>query len=91
MKCGEVFLRPRENDTVLILWDIISFVGQITLSQRSHIRYPAYQIFTLQFIRVENYSYEITMKIILWLGITTTRGTVLKGHSIRQVKNHFRP
>jgi hypothetical protein len=27
-------------------------------------------------------------KIILWLGVTTTRRTVLKGHSIRKVENH---
>lgn len=28
------------------------------------------------------------MEIILWLGFTTTRVTMLKGHSIRKVKNH---
>jgi hypothetical protein len=30
------------------------------------------QIFTLQFIIVENYSYEVAMKIILQLEVTTT-------------------
>jgi hypothetical protein len=25
---------------------------------------------------------------MLWLGVSTTRGTVLKGHSIRKRKNH---
>jgi hypothetical protein len=29
------------------------------------------------------------MKIILWLGGSTIQGTVLKGFSIRKVKNHY--
>ena len=30
------------------------------------------------------------MKIIVWLGgVTTTRGAVLNGHSIRKVENHW--
>jgi hypothetical protein len=30
-------------------------------------------------------------KIILWLEVTTTQGTVLKGHSIKKVENHSLP
>lgn len=33
-------------------------------------------------------SYEVATKAILWLGVTTTRGTVLKGLGIRKVENH---
>jgi hypothetical protein len=29
------------------------------------------------------------MKTILWLGNHTTRGSILKGHSIRKVENHW--
>jgi hypothetical protein len=29
----------------------------------------------------------MAMEIIVWLGVTTTRGTVFKDHSIRQVEN----
>jgi hypothetical protein len=29
------------------------------------------------------------MKIILWLGVTTTGGTELKGHNIRKAENHW--
>jgi hypothetical protein len=29
------------------------------------------------------------MEIILWLGVTTTRETVLKSLSIREVENHW--
>jgi hypothetical protein len=29
------------------------------------------------------------MKIILWWEVTSTRGTVLKGNSIRKVENHW--
>jgi hypothetical protein len=28
------------------------------------------------------------MSILLWLAVTTTCGTILKGHSIRKVENH---
>jgi hypothetical protein len=28
------------------------------------------------------------MKIILWLGVTTTQGTILKGCSIRKIETH---
>ena len=46
-----------------------------------------YLIFILQFTTLANYSYEIT-KIVLWLGVTATKGTALKGHSIRMGENH---
>ena len=32
------------------------------------IRFPVYQKFILQFIKQQNYSYEVAMKIMLWLG-----------------------
>jgi hypothetical protein len=32
--------------------------------------------------------YEVATKINVWLGITTTLETVLKGHSLRKVGNH---
>jgi hypothetical protein len=35
----------------------------------------------------QNYSYAVAMKIILGLQVTTTWGTVLKGHSVRKVEN----
>ena len=35
----------------------------------------------------KNYSYEIETKIISWLGLTTTRRTVLTGHRIRKIEN----
>jgi hypothetical protein len=38
--------------------------------QTPHIYYSI--IFILQFMTVENYSYEGTNKVILWLGVTTT-------------------
>ena len=47
------------------------------------------QTFTLRFVTVQNYSYEVATKIILWLGVTTTWGTVLKGCSIRKVESHW--
>ena len=34
------------------------------------------------------YGYEVATKIILCLGVTTTLGSVLKGHNIRKVENH---
>jgi hypothetical protein len=63
---------------------------QFTVSQGLHIRYPAYQIFTLRFIAVEKYSYRVAMKIILWLEGSPRREelTVLKTHCIRKVENH---
>ena len=33
--------------------------------------------------------YKVAMKIILWLGVTTTLGAVLKGCSVRKVENHY--
>lgn len=55
----------------------------------SCIRYLAYQVFTLGFLTV--------VKLQLWninenncmAGVTTTGGSVLKGHSIRQVENCY--
>lgn len=35
-----------------------------------------------------NYSYEVAMKIILCLAVTTTQGTVFEGHGARKVENH---
>ena len=46
------------------------------------------QIFTLWFITVADYSNTVAMKAILWLEVTTTRGTILRGGSIRKVENH---
>ena len=36
----------------------------------------------------KNYSFEIATKIILWLGVTTTWGTVLDGQNTRNIENH---
>jgi hypothetical protein len=36
----------------------------------------------------QNYNYEETIKIILWLGVTTTWGIILKGHPIRKAESH---
>ena len=47
---------------------------------------PAYQIFTLRLIQ-QNCSFEVLMEL-LYGWVTTTRGTVLKGHGIRKVENH---
>jgi hypothetical protein len=33
-------------------------------------------------------THKIAKKIMLWLQITTTCRTILKGHSIRKVENH---
>ena len=47
------------------------------------------EIFSLRFITVANYGYEVATKIMLWLGNNTTWRTALKGHSIRKVENHW--
>lgn len=44
-------------------------------------------MFSLWFITA-NSNYEVATKTILWLGVTRTWGTVLKGHSGRKVENH---
>ena len=44
--------RPDSRAEVLNLWVTTPLGNQMTLSQGSHIRYPAYQIFTLGFITV---------------------------------------
>ena len=47
----------------------------------SHIR--------LWFITVSKLQLWRSNEIMLWLGVSITRGTVLKGHSIRKVENHW--
>lgn len=42
----------------------------------------------LCFITIENNSSEVVTKPVLGLEVTTARGTVLNGHSIREVENH---
>lgn len=38
----------------------------------------------------QNYRYEVATKIILWLGgVAATRGTALRGGSVRMVENHY--
>jgi hypothetical protein len=49
-----------------------SFGGSMVLSQESHTRHPTYQIFTLQNHNSSKISYEVAMKIILWLCVITT-------------------
>ena len=49
---------------------------------------PACQIFTLWFITLAKLQLWSSNKIILWLGVTTLWGTVLKGCSNRKVENH---
>lgn len=44
----------------------------------SHIIYPTYQIFTAQFITAA----KVQLEIVLWFGITTRQGTVLKDGNI---------
>lgn len=39
------------------------------------------------FTEITCHGYEATTKIILWLGVATTRRTVLKGPSIRKVES----
>ena len=45
-------------------------------------------MFTLQLIMAENYSAKVAMEMILWSGVTPTRGTVFKGHSLRKVEQY---
>ena len=59
-----------------------SLRNQTTFTQESHIKYPAYQILTLQFITVVKLLlhvhvihvvlHEVAMKIMLWLDVSTT-------------------
>jgi hypothetical protein len=42
-------------------------------------------IFTLRFITVAKLESQSSNTITLWLGVTTTGGTVVKGHSVRKV------
>ena len=46
------------------------------------------KIFTLWFTTVAKLQLWISSEILLWLGVPTTWGTVLKGHSIRMVEKH---
>ena len=66
-----------------------SFEGQTSLSPGSNIRYLAYQIFTFQYVTVENCSYEVAMKITLWLGIITAWGIAVKVLRIRKGEKHW--
>jgi hypothetical protein len=53
----------------------------------SHKGYSAYQVFTLWFTTVAKLQLQSSNEIILWGGgVTTTWGTVLKGHSIRKAE-----
>ena len=71
--------------SVVLNLSVVSPLGvRTTLSQGSHTCYPADQTFTLQFITVAQLQLRISNKIILWLGITMT-----KGHSIRKAENHY--
>jgi hypothetical protein len=47
------------------------FRRQKALSQGPQVRYPAYQIFILQFITVAKLQLGSSNEIILWLGVTT--------------------
>ena len=47
-----------------------------------------YKIFTLWLTTVAKLQLWISSEILLWLGVPTTWGTVLKGHSIRMVEKH---
>lgn len=42
----------------------------------------------LCFLTIENNSSEVVTKPVLGLEVTTARGTVLNGHSIREGENH---
>ena len=59
-------------------------------SQGSDIRYPVYQIFTLQLITVAKLQLWGGNKNNLMDGVTITREAVLKGHGIRKAENHCR-
>lgn len=54
----------------------------------SSTRYPANQILALQFLTVAKSQAWSTNKVILWLGLPTTWGTVFKGGNIRKTENH---
>ena len=63
-------------------WSLITPLGL-------HIRYHAYQIYI--YIMIHNSSKITVMKQqqkVLWLEVTTTRGTILQSHNIRKVENH---
>ena len=56
--------------------------------QGSHIIYPICQVFTLRFVTVAKLQVWNSNEIILWLKVTTTWGTLLKGCSVRKVESH---
>ena len=43
----------------------------------------------LQLLTVAKFQLRSSNEIILWLGVSTTCRTVLKGHSVRRVANHW--
>jgi hypothetical protein len=53
-----------------------------------HIRYLVYEIFTLWFVTEAKLQLWSSNGIIVWLGVTTTWGTVLKDFSIKKVASH---
>lgn len=55
---------------VLNLWPMTTLVN---LYLQKYLLYNSYQ--------KQNHGYELAMKIILWMGVTTTHGPLLKGHS----------
>ena len=63
-----------------------SALGQLTLSQGSSKTTRRHRHYDLS--QKQNYSYEVAMKIILWLRVITTWKTVLDRHSIRKVESH---
>ena len=68
---------------VLNLWVATPGGGsQMTFSYGSHIRYLHYVT------TVAKLQLWISSEMLLWLGVPTTWGTVLKRHSIRMVEKH---
>ena len=61
-------------------WPLWGYISDIL-----HIRCPAYQIFTLWLITIAKLQLW-SNRIILYLGVTTTCGTILEGHSIRKLE-----
>jgi hypothetical protein len=61
---------------------------QMTLSQRSCVRYPAYHMNNTIHNSSKIDSYEVAMKWFYSWEVTTARGTVLDGRSIRKVESH---
>lgn len=68
---------------------VLKIVGWGPFGDRSHINYPAYLEFTLQFTTVAKLSLWSCSEITLWLKVSTARGTALKDHSTRKAENHW--